>query len=257
MTAVPVLALYGMKGGVGKTSAAVNIAALAAMNGLRTLVWDLDPQAAAAFLLRVKPKVKGGSVALLAGQRELLGAIKATALDGLDLLPADITAREADRRLDEAKRPGRQVARVLRPLAGRYDVIVLDCPPSLSLLAENVFDAADLLLLPLLPAPLSVRTLSQVQSFLADSGGRRPAVRGFFSMVDRRKRMHADLLAHPPDGLLRATIPAASAVERMGLTRLPVVVTDPAGPAAAAYRELWAEVEPLLMTAAGVSRSGR
>src|SRR4051812_8220103 len=96
-----VLATYGIKGGVGKTSAAVNLAAIAAGFGTRTLLWDLDPQGAAGFLLRVKPKIKGGSAGLLAGSSDLAAAIKSTEVDGLDLLPADVTARSADLTLDD------------------------------------------------------------------------------------------------------------------------------------------------------------
>ena len=102
-----VVATYGIKGGVGKTSASVNLAALAAREGRRTLLWDLDPQGAAGYLLRVKPKVKGGSIGLLTGRRDLDDAVKATSVDGLDLLPADVTIRAADTALEEAKKPDR------------------------------------------------------------------------------------------------------------------------------------------------------
>src|SRR3954452_5253415 len=241
-----VLATYGIKGGVGKTSAAVNLAAIAAASGRRTLLWDLDPQGAAGFLLRVKPKVKGGTLGLLAGRRELDDAIKSTEIDGLELLPADVTARNADLTLEEAKRPVRQVGRLLKPLADDYDLVILDCPPSLSLLSENVFEAAHLLLAPVVPSPLSMRTLTQLQRFLADGDGHRPAVRGFFSMVDSRKRLHLEAVASPPDGMLRTPIPAVSVIERMGATRRPVVLTEPGGRAAWAYRSLWDEITPLL-----------
>lgn len=241
-----VLAAYGIKGGVGKTTAAVNLAALAALEGKRVLLWDLDPQGAAGFLLRVKPKVKGGSVGLLTGRRDLEDAVKATSVEGLDLLPADVTVREADRSLEDAKRPVRQLGRVLKPLRDDYDLVVLDCPPSLSLLSENIFAASDVLLMPLLPAPLSLRTFEQVKDFLADFDGRRPVVRGFFSMVDGRKRLHAEAVAAPPKGVFPGGIPAASAVERMGVTRAPVVVTEPRGRAALAYRQLWQDLQPLL-----------
>ena len=241
-----VLATYGIKGGVGKTSAAVNLAAVAAASGRRTLLWDLDPQGAAGFLLRVKPKVKGGSEGLLAGRRDLEDAVKSTEVDRLDLLPADVTARNADLTLEDAKRPIRQVGRLLKPLADDYDLVVLDCPPSLSLLSENVLEAAHLLLAPVVPSPLSMRTLTQLQSFLADWDGHRPAVRGFFSMVDSRKRLHLEAVASPPDGMLRTPVPSVSVIERMGETRRPVVLTEPGGRAAWAYRSLWDEIVPLL-----------
>ena len=241
-----VLAVYGIKGGVGKTTAAVNLAALAARDGKRTLLWDLDPQGAAGYLLRVKPKVKGGSAGLFAGRHDLVDAIKSTAIDRLELLPADVTARDADRTLAEAKRPDRQLSRVLKPLRDNYDLVVLDCPPSSSLLSENIFEACDVLLMPLLPAPLSLRTFEQLKELLAAAEGRKPVVRGFFSMIDGRKRLHADAMAVPPKGVFPGGIPAASAVERMGVTRSPIVITEPRGRPAHAYWLLWQDLQPLL-----------
>ena len=244
-----VIATYGIKGGVGKTSAAVNLAALSALEGRRTLLWDLDPQGAAAFLLQVKPKVKGGSLALLSGQREIDDAVRSTGIEGLDLLPADLTLRSADQALAGAKKPGRQLGRLLKTVRADYDLVVLDCPPGLSLLTENVISAVDLLLLPLVPAPLSLRTFQQVKEVVAGIDGPRPRVHPFFSMVDGRKTLHAAVRAE----LMRATptvltgaVPAASIVERMSVTRRPVVLSHPASPAALAYRVIWAEVSGLL-----------
>ena len=171
---VKVVATYSIKGGVGKTSAAVNLGALAAATGLRTLIWDLDPQGAASFLFRVKPKVKGGRQALVRGRRDPPTCIKGTDVEGLDLLPADFSYRH----LDIAARPAQAAARarsarVLDPLDGDYDLAILDCPPSISLVSESVFTAADLLLVPLVPSTLSVRTLRAAAAFLAASAGSR------------------------------------------------------------------------------------
>jgi hypothetical protein len=110
----------GIKGDVGKTSAAVNLAALAAAAGRRTLLWDLDPQGAAGYLLRVKPKVKGGSIGLLTGRRDLDDAVRSTSVEGLDLLPADVTIRAADAALEDAKKPGRQLGRLLKTVREHY-----------------------------------------------------------------------------------------------------------------------------------------
>ena len=140
-----VLATYNIKGGVGKTATAVNLAYLAAAEGARTLVWDLDPQGAASFYFRVKPKVKGGSEALITGRRALDRAIKGTDFDNLDLIPADFSYRNMDLELGEAKKRTRRIDLLLRPLAKHYDYVFLDCPPSISLVSENVFRAADVL----------------------------------------------------------------------------------------------------------------
>jgi chromosome partitioning protein len=185
-----IFATYNIKGGVGKTATAVNMGYLAARDGYRVLLWDLDPQGAASFLFRIRPRVKGGGKALIKGTRPVDDAIKGTDFEGLDLLPADFTYRNLDLVLDSAKKPARRLASLLAPLRGDYDVIILDCPPSISLLSESVLHAADLLLVPLIPTTLSVRTLDQLTAFIADFAGHRPEILAFFSMLDRRKRLH-------------------------------------------------------------------
>src|SRR5216684_9315022 len=118
-----ILATYNIKGGVGKTTTAVNLSYLAAQDGLRVLLWDLDPQAAASFLFRIRPRVKGGGKALIRGTRSIDDAIKATDFDNLDLLPADFTYRNLDLLLDAAKKPARRLTTLLAPLRADYDVI--------------------------------------------------------------------------------------------------------------------------------------
>lgn len=237
-----VVATYNIKGGVGKTSTAVNIGYLAARDGLRTLLWDLDPQGAATYLLRVKPRVKGGGKGLVAGRRSLDGAIKATDVDRLDLLPADFSYRNLDLDLDGAKHPTDRLRRLIAPLEDDYDLVVLDCPPSASLVSENVVRASDVLLVPLVPAVLSVRTFDQLIEFVGGLPGRTPEVLGFLSMVDRRKRVHRQLCDELPNthpAVRPVAVPNLSAVEQMAEHRLPVPAFAPRSPATAAYEELW------------------
>jgi len=248
---VKVLATYSIKGGVGKTATAVNLAHLAAESGARVLVWDLDPQGAATYYFRVKPKVKGGAKALVKGSRELDDAVKATDFERLDLVPADFTYRNLDLELDATKKPTRRIGQLLRPLRREYDYVLLDCPPSVSLVSENVIEAADALLVPVIPTTLSLRTLDQLEGFLADNDWRRrlPQVLAFFSMVEGRRKLHRELLEsareqHP--GLLATEIPAASDVERMGVHRAPLATYSKRGKAVLAYRSLWDEVEQRL-----------
>ena len=237
-----VVATYSIKGGVGKTSAAVNLGALAAAAGLRTVLWDLDPQGSATYLFRVKAKVKGGSARLLR-DKDPLAVMKGTDVEGLDLLPADFSYRHFDLELDRRKKPLAGVRRVLAQLEDGYDLAILDCPPSISLVSENVFSAADLLLVPLVPATLSVRTLEQLRGFLAGAEPPVPEVLAFFSMVDRRKKLHRELVASLPaelPGVAEVAIPNASVVELMGLHREPVVSSAPRHVASEAYVALWA-----------------
>lgn len=240
-----VLATYNIKGGVGKTSAAVNLAYLAAQGGHRTLLWDLDPQGAATFLFRVKTKVRGGAKSLVRGRSDVEDLIKGTDYDGLDLLPADFSYRHMDLFLDRGKRPTGRLRKVIAPLEAEYDYLFLDCPPSISLVSENVFQASDALLVPLIPTTLSLRTLEQLSAFVHDNGLRKLAVLPFFSMVDRRKALHREILTTLPAArgdVLETVIPSATDVERMGVHRSVVAEFAPRGRAAAAYRELWDEI---------------
>jgi chromosome partitioning protein len=241
-----VLATYNIKGGVGKTATAVNLAYLAAAEGARTLVWDLDPQGAASFYFRVKPKVKGGSEALITGRRALDRAIKGTDYDNLDLIPADFSYRNMDLELGEAKKRTRRIDLLIRPLAKTYDYVFLDCPPSISLVSENVFRAANVLLVPLIPTTLSLRTFDQLDAFLDEHPGRkRQKVMAFFSMVDNRKTLHRELVekvtADRRD-VLHTQIPATSDIERMGVHRKPLPAFAPRSRSGQAYAELWAEI---------------
>jgi chromosome partitioning protein len=246
---VKTVATYSIKGGVGKTSAAVNLGALAARDGLRTLLWDLDPQGAASFLFRIKPKVKGGGKGLIRGKGDPLAVMKGTDIEGLDLLPADFSYRHLDIELDKRKKPLERLRGVLDKLDDDYDLAILDCAPSISLVSESIFSAADLLLVPIVPSTLSVRTFEQLQGFLAGAGEPTPAVLAFLSMVDRRKKLHRELTESLPLALpavAETAIPSASVVELMGVRRSPVVMTLPSSPAAKAYVALWERVRDTL-----------
>ena len=240
-----VVATYNIKGGVGKTSTAVNLGYLAARDGLRTLIWDLDPQGSATYLFRVKPKVKGGGRALVAGRRSLGQAIKETDFDRLDLMPADFTYRNLDLDLDATKRRTDRLRRLVAPLADEYELVILDCPPSVSLVSENVVRACHVLLVPLIPAVLSLRTFDQLCDFVDGLPGRTPRVMAFLSMVDRRKQSHRELAERLPrerDTVVPEAIPNLAVIERMARERAPVPAFAPRNPATAAYEGLWARL---------------
>jgi chromosome partitioning protein len=231
-----VVALYNIKGGVGKTSASVNLAWLAAAGGARVLLWDLDPQGAATYLLRIKPKVKGGARKLLGGKVDAASVLKGTDHELLDLLPADFSYRNMDLELDGVKRPTKGLRRVLSPL---------DCPPAISLASESVFGAAHVLLVPLIPSPLSLRTFDQLHRFVTSEVADPPRILAFFSMVDGRKKLHrevVDALSSSHGGVLASAIPAASDVERMAVRRQALAQSAPHGRAGLAYEALWEEL---------------
>ena len=240
-----VVALFNIKGGVGKTSTAVNLAYLSAIRGHRTLLWDLDAQGSATYIFRVKPKVKGGGKALVAGRRTVDDALKATDFDNLDLLPADFTYRHLDLLLDDQDEPTRQLRKLLRSVRDEYDHVYLDCPPSMSLLSENVLHAADTVLVPLIPTTLSLRTMDMLRDVVAEQDRQRPVLRGFFSMVDARKRLHRDIVADLPGeqpDVSRVAIPSLSVVEQMAAVRAPVAEFAPRSVAARRYAQLWDEL---------------
>jgi chromosome partitioning protein len=246
-----ILAFYSIKGGVGKTASTVNLAFIAASQGYRTLVWDLDPQAASSYYFRIKPKVKGGSKELIAGKRELDDLIKGTDFENLDLLPADFSFRNLDLVLDDKKKPTRQLSKLLKPLATEYDFIFLDCPPNISLLSEAVFAASDVLLSPIIPTTLSLRTLDQLKKFIEDHDLKALQLIPFFSMADRRKKMHRDIMDHllqqHPE-ILATAIPYASDIERMGLARMPLGGYISKSRSTQAYDELWQEIMARIST---------
>lgn len=242
-----VLSIYNMKGGVGKTAAAVNLAYLAAAEGRRTLIWDLDPQGASTFYFRVKPKVKGGGKKIVRGKSDLDDLIKGTDFVNLDILPADFSYRDLDLRFAGEKQS--RLKKLLAPLKKEYDLVVFDCPPSISELSGQIFRASDLLLVPLVPTTLSLRTLEQIDTFLRKERLRAVRMRTFFSLVDRRKKMHRSFLEDYPGNdkrHLSANVPYSSVVEKMGLERRPVVDFSPRSAPAESFRRLWDQVAPLL-----------
>ena len=241
------LAVYNVKGGVGKTAAAVNLAYLAAASGRNTLLWDLDPQAAASWYLQAVAG-EGADKAHWKKGVDLADHVVPSAYANLQVLPAGLDSRHLDvwLRKEDAREA---LARRLEPLAGRYDLVILDCPPSLSNLADNIFTAANLVLVPVVPTHLSLRALKTLIDYFKDEGYPRARLKPFYSMADRRRLLHRMLIEQPPKTMrdvCTAVIPYSSAVERMGEHRAPLETYEAATPAAEAYRELWKEVSLLL-----------
>ena len=239
-----ILATYSIKGGVGKTTSAVNLAYEAASSGARVIVWDLDPQGAASYFLRAKPKMKGGADRLLGKKGDLERHVRATEFPAINVVAADFSLRNLDVMLDDVKKPVERLARLLAPMADQYDVALLDCPPSISLASESVFGAADALLVPTIPTPLSARTLTQLTDFLRE-WDTPPLVLPYISMLDRRRALQREIAADLHGewaNMLDTDIPSASIIERMSLDRAPIGSIAARTPAARAFRQLWAEI---------------
>ncbi len=245
-----VVAVTGLKGGVGKTSTAVNLAALSAAEGRRTLLWDLDPQGAATYCFALEPRLRGGAVKLLGGGRGgLLQAARGTGIERLEVVPADTSVREVERVLAVGGASLKLIRRLVRGVSGDFDVMVVDCPPGLTRVVEAVAAVADILLVPVVPEPLPLRALERFRAFLAESGAARPELLApFLSMVDRREPMHRRIEAQVSEvrGALSAAIPESSAVARMGEEQVPAVLSAPLSLAAQQYGVLWSETRARL-----------
>jgi chromosome partitioning protein len=240
-----IIAVYSLKGGVGKTSLAVNLAAESARQpGRKTLLWDLDPQAAATYILggdetRSIRKEDAAAHSIFTRDVDARTLTLPTQLDGLDLLPADKSLRGVDRALFEIGKK-RRVAKLTGQLAKVYDRILLDCPPGLTELSEQIMRAADLILVPVIPSALSRRALNDVITHLRTLKNTSVPLLPIFSMVDRRRATHQASLAAEPDW---PCIPMNSAVEQMAERRMPVSAFAAKSPASMAIAALWRGID--------------
>ncbi len=245
------LALYSNKGGVGKTAAAVNLSYLAAQTGAKTLICDLDPQGSATYYFRVKPKLKSGPKGFVKGAKGIYKSVKGTDFENLDILPADFSLRKLDVLYDRFGNSKMRLKKMLYPFASEYRLIILDCPVTIGILAENILNAADYTLVPMIPTTLSVRTYTQLLAFCKKKGYDVAKIHPFFSMVDRHKKMHLELMlkvAREFNGVLKSLVPYLAQIEKMGIYRAPVAVYASESLAAKSYQNLWSKVQEKILT---------
>ncbi len=238
------LAIYNLKGGVGKTAASINLAYASAKEGFKTLVWDLDPQGSSSFYLGAKATIKNESRKILNSEMDLKDAIQATAYENLDIIPADISARHADILLNEMKQSKRKLLSLLSALKNDYDIVILDSPPGISVLHDAVFVAADWVLMPNIPTTLSIRSFETVNDYFKENDLDRSKIKCFFSMVDHRKNLHHEVMNefYKDKYFLKSYIPYLSDVEKMGVHEAPIETFAASSYAAQCYRDLWKEI---------------
>lgn len=241
-----IFGIYNIKGGVGKTSTAVNLSYLSSLEGNSTLLWDLDPQGSSTFYYQKEQGNDSNLKKIITGKVELNDIITDTDYRNLYIIPSDFSYRHMDTVLDQVKKSKKRIREALKELKGEYDVIFLDCPPGISILAENIFHACDYILVPTIPTPLSFRSYEQIISFFNQDDLKKSSVIPFFSMVEMRKSIHQNMIKEftgKIPNLCTSVIPFLADVEKMGIYRKPLADFIPNSKASASFKALWKEIK--------------
>ena len=248
-----VVAVANQKGGVGKTTTAVNLAACLAAVGKRVLLFDLDPQANATSGLGLEKTEGASSYRPLLGEGALLDKIKSTAYERLDIIPSEVDLCGADLELARGENHLQRVAQILQPVldSQRFDVTLIDCPPSLGILTLNAFAAADGLLVPLQCEYYALEGISMINRILGqlrDTGvnSRLHLLGVLMTMFDGRTNLSHQVVSevrrHFAELVFETVIPRTTRLAEAPSFGKPIIHYDKYSAGAAAYEVLAQEV---------------
>ena len=251
--AAKVISVANQKGGVGKTTTAINLSACLALVGRRVLLLDLDPQANATSGVGLE-KLEGASAYRpLLGEGNLLDKIRPTAFERLEIIPSEVDMCGAEIEIARAEDHLQRLARLIRPLreSDRFDFILIDCPPSLGLLTLNAFAASDYLVIPLQCEYFALEGISMSHKVLGQvrQSGINPRLELLgvvMTMFDARTRLSAQVVEevrqHFGDVVFDTVIPRATRLAEAPSFGKPIVHYDKYSPGAAAYEVLAGEL---------------
>ena len=248
---VRVTACTNQKGGVGKTTTVINLAAYLALSGTRTLVIDLDPQGNATSGLGVDRRtIEHSSYEALVDRVPIADIVARTPIDGLDIVPSTPSLSGAEVELVGAVGRERRLAASLSSLDGRYDRILIDCPPSLGLLTVNALTAADGVLIPIQTEYYALEGLSQLVNTIRrvrEGLNPRLEIEGvLLTMYDARTKLSAQVATevrrHMNGTVYRTVVPRSIRLSEAPSHGLPIALYDPASRGASAYEALAGEV---------------
>lgn len=241
-----IITVYSLKGGVGKTTTAINLAYLCAQEGARTLIWDLDLQASTSLILSSDAKKK--SIKVFTDKKtDLDKQIKSSEFKNLDILPADFSLHKVDQHVYKKNGSTLPLKRLLKSIKKKYDFLIVDCASGFNALTQSMLQVTDVVITPVIPSPLSFEMLDRLKKQLKKERKDKNVLHfPFFSMVDQRKNLHKEVINlhhNGKRGFLHATIPYSKKAEQMVVHHAPLPHFDNRTNATRGYKSLWSEVK--------------